>query len=165
MGKIERCYGISTGLGYLVGSGGQGLTEELDQTVEEAARHLSELFGVDITIRFNTNRKSGGAFVRDEELSDKIGITAALHNSKLLKMDRREKAALSEKEWDKYSSELDTILVSTCLCGDFLREPSPYVCIDREFRDMEKMEDAVRWLKEGTNEKADEYIKKLKRNV
>lgn len=41
MGKIERCYGISTGLGYLVGSGGQGLTEELDQTVEEAARHLS----------------------------------------------------------------------------------------------------------------------------
>ena len=69
MAMIERCYGISTGLGYLVGAGGSGFTEELDQIVEEAAHKLYEMYGVKITIRFNTDRKSGGAFVLDGKLT------------------------------------------------------------------------------------------------
>lgn len=87
MAKIERCYGISTGLGYLVGAGGNGKTKELDDLVQKAAVLLKEKLGVNITIRFNTDRRSGGAFVQDGEMSSKIGITAGLYNTAFRKMN------------------------------------------------------------------------------
>ena len=40
MAEIKRCYGISTGTGYLVGAGGTGKTPELDNMVKEAAEAL-----------------------------------------------------------------------------------------------------------------------------
>ena len=162
MAMIERCYGISTGLGYLVGAGGSGFTEELDQIVEEAAHKLYEMYGVKITIRFNTDRKSGGASVLDGKLTDNVGITAALHNSKLLKMSNEEKMRLTDDKWEAYRRDLDTIVISTCLSADFLKAPSPYVCLNKEFRDVDNLEEAIHWLREGTNEKLRDYIEKLR---
>ena len=44
MAEIKRCYGISTGTGYLVGAGGTGKTPELDNMVKEAAEALKDTF-------------------------------------------------------------------------------------------------------------------------
>lgn len=164
MAKIERCYGISTGTGYLVGAGGTGKTEELDNLVQAAAEKLCELFNVDITIRFNTNRKSGGAFVVDNETSSKIGITAGLRNSELQKMSREERINLTEEELDKYLEQKDCIVISTCLAKDFLKEESPFICLDSEFRDVNSLEEAVEWIKTGTNSAMRKYILELKKD-
>jgi hypothetical protein len=59
------CYGFA-------GGGYQGLTPELDTTVAEAAEALAKAYDMDVTIRFNSDRASGGAFLRTHE-QDGIG--------------------------------------------------------------------------------------------
>ena len=65
MSKIERYAGTNTGLGYVVGGGYSGKTDELDAAVQKEAEILQELYGRDVVVRFNSNRESGGAFVKD----------------------------------------------------------------------------------------------------
>lgn len=48
---------------YLVGSGYQGLTDELDNAVKLEAELLAKTFNRDIEIRFNSDRGSGGAWL------------------------------------------------------------------------------------------------------
>lgn len=65
---IERSTGIpitAGGMptGYRAGGGYIGFTEELDAIVARAAVRLEALFGMDVTIRFNSDRKSGSAFL------------------------------------------------------------------------------------------------------
>jgi hypothetical protein len=62
------CYGFA-------GGGYQGLTLELDATVAEAAEALAGAYGVDVTIRFNSDRASGSAWLRTHE-QDGIGANA-----------------------------------------------------------------------------------------
>lgn len=163
MAQIERCYGISTGLGYLVGAGGSGKTKELDDLVQEAAVLLKEKLGVNITIRFNTDRRSGGAFVQDDEMSSKIGITAGLYNTAFRKMDMQEKMELTDREWHQYKDNPDAISVSSCLIENFLSEKSQFVCFDTEFRDFDSIGEAMHWILTGTNEEMWIYIDDLKR--
>ena len=163
MAKIERCYGISTGLGYLVGAGGSGKTKELDDLVQKAAVLLKEKLGVNITIRFNTDRQSGGAFVQDGEMSSKIGITAGLYNTAFRKMNTQEKMELTEKEWRQYLDNPDAISVSSCLIENFLSKKSQFVCLDTEFRDFDSIEEAMHWILTGTNKEMWLYIDDLKR--
>lgn len=162
MAKIERCYGISTGLGYLVGAGGSGKTKELDDLVQKAADLLKEKLGVNITIRFNTDRRSGGAFVQDSGMSSKIGITAGLYNTTFRKMNTQEKMELPEREWREYMDNPDAISVSSCLMENFLREKSQFVCLDTEFRDFDSIEEAMHWILTGTTKEMWNYIDDLK---
>ena len=65
---ITRSYGIPVtvgGIPYLVGNGGQGKTEDLDKLVQQAANWLANEFERDIEIRFNSNRESGGAWLKN----------------------------------------------------------------------------------------------------
>lgn len=81
---ITRSPGVPTGyMGLLCGSGGSGATADLDAVVERAAELLRAHYGRDVTIRFNSDRKSGGAWLvthaRDGIFANaEIGICASL---------------------------------------------------------------------------------------
>lgn len=82
---ITRSPGVPTGhLGLLCGSGRTGATADLDAAVQEAAEALRAHYGRDVTIRFNSDRRSGGAWLvthaRDSiSANAEIGICAALY--------------------------------------------------------------------------------------
>ena len=97
MAKIDRYSGIKVGTGYLKGSEIYGKTEILDEIVQQEAERMLQMFDVDITIRFNFDAESGGAYVKDEEWSDKGGIRASLVNAALYKMNCQEKADFQMK--------------------------------------------------------------------
>ena len=64
---ITRSTGLPTGfLGFTAGGGYSGITEELDSVVAKQAKLLAEAFGRDVEIRFNSDRRSGGAWLRDD---------------------------------------------------------------------------------------------------
>lgn len=110
---IERCAGIPTGLGFLVGGGYYGKTKELDDVVQREAEILQELYGMDIQIRFNSNRESGGAWVIDGRENSSIGLSASLRNSKLFHMSCEEILEMSEDEFWALSVETDVIVYET----------------------------------------------------
>ena len=64
---ITRSSGLSTGFsGFIAGGGYSGMTKELDDTVAKQATMLAEAFGRDVEIRFNSDRRSGGAWLKDD---------------------------------------------------------------------------------------------------
>lgn len=67
-GTIKRSPGTivtAAGIAYLAGSGYHGATDELDCFVDAAAERVSAIFGgADVEIRFNSDRRSGGAWLR-----------------------------------------------------------------------------------------------------
>jgi hypothetical protein len=74
--RIERSTGIHIGgTGLFAGGGYEGATPDLDAIVAEGGRVLAEAYGMDVTIRFNSDRESGGAFLRTHE-KDSIGANA-----------------------------------------------------------------------------------------
>jgi hypothetical protein len=80
---IERSTGIALGAGGVIygmaGGGYMGLTPELDAAVSEAAKALAEAYGRDIEIRFNSDRESGGAWLKTADgYSAHTGICASL---------------------------------------------------------------------------------------
>ena len=66
MSKIERSRGIFIGsMGLRAGGGYSGATSELDAAVQQAAEMLAVAYpGFDIEIRFNSDRRSGGAWLK-----------------------------------------------------------------------------------------------------
>ena len=75
---IVRSPGIPIpGTPYAAGGGYQGRTDDLDGTVRQAAEMLLQAFGQDVTIRFNSDRESGGAFVVTDAVND-IGANAEI---------------------------------------------------------------------------------------
>lgn len=82
---IERSTGIPVAgwAGPLPGGGYRGATPELDALVEELAEWLRILYAVDIQIRFNADRRSGGAFLADEKRFGVVGVGAGIRNGEL----------------------------------------------------------------------------------
>jgi len=81
--EITRSSGLPTGYpGFIAGGGYSGSTKELDDTVQKAAHLLTEEFGRDVEIRFNSHRESGGAWLKDDLLGFRgncqVGLGAAL---------------------------------------------------------------------------------------
>jgi len=65
MPTIERSRGLPTGhLGLMAGGGYSGATEKLDAMVMQAAEMLRQKYRRNVDIRFNSDRKSGGAWLR-----------------------------------------------------------------------------------------------------
>jgi len=63
---ITRSTGLYTGYGaYFCGNGYEGTTKELDDTVKREAELLTTTFKRDIEIRFNSDRESGGAWLKN----------------------------------------------------------------------------------------------------
>jgi hypothetical protein len=81
--RIERSSGIPVRAGGAIygmaGGGWSGVTAELDEVVQQAAEALADAYGKDIEIRLNSDRQSGGAWLRtpDGRNSD-IGIGASV---------------------------------------------------------------------------------------
>jgi len=83
MTTIERSPGIGVGMGYVVGGGYSGATADLDATVQAAAQLLADAYGYPVTIRFNSDRRSGGAWLKTDDpdgiwLNAEVGIGASL---------------------------------------------------------------------------------------
>lgn len=81
----SRSIGISIdGSMYTVGGGYEGLTKELDDAVMAAGERLSAIYrGFPVTVRFNSDRRSGGAYLRTSEVdgitrNSELGIGASL---------------------------------------------------------------------------------------
>ncbi len=91
MGTVTRSFGLPTGVpGLVAGGGGYGITEALDAAVAHAADLLRDAYGMDVTIRFNSDRRSGGAWLATSKedgfgLNAEIGITASLFDTADLK--------------------------------------------------------------------------------
>lgn len=68
MSKIERSTGhvIPGSMGMVAGGGHTGASESLDATVARAAELLSDAFDRDVEIRFNSDRRSGGAWLKHD---------------------------------------------------------------------------------------------------
>ena len=85
MTQITRSPGIPTGyMGLVAGGGMTGATEELDAAVQAAAEALAAHYGRDVMIRFNSDRKSGGAWIITHPIDDfmgnaEIGIRAGFY--------------------------------------------------------------------------------------
>lgn len=152
MSKIERCAGINTGLGYVVGGGYSGKTDELDAVVQKEAEILQELYGRDVVIRFNSDRKSGGAFIKDGAEDSSIGLCVCIFNAKMRKMLRenaldffnlpwKERVQLEENpDTIEYSVNVDlTMTNNTCSTGKFVGN----YC----YNDFTTLDEAVEYLK------------------
>lgn len=72
---IERSPGIALPTGHVAGGGRSGATPELDAHVAAAAEALGKHFDGPVAIRFNSDRRSGGAWLRTSE-QDAIGRNA-----------------------------------------------------------------------------------------
>ncbi len=80
---ITRSTGIPAGYGLFAGGGYSGASESLDQTVQYAAEAMQQAFGRDVEIRFNSDRCSGGAWMRHPGegvlgANVKVGVRAVL---------------------------------------------------------------------------------------
>ena len=62
------------------GGGYSGETEELDTAVQSAAKAINQAFGVAIEIRFNSHRRSGGAYMLGDNAP---GIGAQIDKNKI----------------------------------------------------------------------------------
>lgn len=71
--SVTRSPGIPVGLGFIAGGGNVGATKTLDETVETAAHRLAALFDGPVVIRFNSDRRSGGAWLHTHPV-DRVGV-------------------------------------------------------------------------------------------
>ena len=85
--RVHRSAGTIVSVGgasAIVGGGYRGLTPELDSAVDEAAASMAQRFGSDVEIRFNSDRRRGGAWLvthpEDDGLSGntRVGVSAQL---------------------------------------------------------------------------------------
>lgn len=85
--SIQRSAGFPLGGGAvaygIAGGGWSGVTAELDNVVLQAAEALVAAYGKDIEVRFNSDRHSGGAFLRTPDgRNDEVGIGARVITSR-----------------------------------------------------------------------------------
>ena len=109
MSKIERSRGIFIGsMGLRAGGGYSGATSELDAAVQQAAEMLAVAYpGFDIEIRFNSDRRSGGAWL-------KVGDGAAIGIAIGAYAERAQAAAL---EAQLEADEIDFDTYDTLHCA------------------------------------------------
>ena len=154
---ITRSPGVLTGYGYIVGGGMEGCTKALDDCVKQAAELLREHYGLDVTIRFNSNRMSGGAWVVDSKVdsigsNSSIGLGAGLFNSELQAMPQIEKLNLSQCEFDKLFRSPDSLNFNTYIdlrkTEHQVPEDSKYIDMFRtyEYRTFSTLEEASSYL-------------------
>lgn len=149
--RITRSTGIDVPFpGPRPGGGMTGATPTLDAMVASAAEALRELFGRDVEIRFNSDRMSGGAFLKDEEDARKFGVCVRLEP----KEERPDE--MDFQEWKRvydaapkfpqvYINVGTARLVDKALAtqGSTLRHPYAYL-------PQESVEAALSWVREHT---------------
>lgn len=154
---IYRCPGIITGLGYVVGGGYSGITKDLDEAVKTAAELLRDHFDCEVVIRFNSDRRSGGAWVRESEkdtlgTNDSIGLGAHLYNREFASLPISVRMSMSQAEWNRCRNNPDAIWFETAInikkTINSVPENSNRLNYtgEYEFRDWDTLEDAAEYL-------------------
>ena len=154
LAKISRSPGIAVH-NYIVGGGWRGCSNELDTVVMREAEFLRDHYHINVTIRFNSNRLSGGAWLIDSKKdgigsNSSIGLGASLVNSRLRAILLEEKMKMSSEEFRRLCRETDSMMFSThidlkkaehCVPAD-----SKYILLDSEHRDF-TLDEAICYLK------------------
>lgn len=106
MTEITRFGGIPVRdwSGPLPGGGYSGSTDDLDLLVARAAVLLADEYGADVQIRFNSDRRSGGAWLKDGAQDTTIGLCAGYRKDRggltmeqMLDLSRAEYNALPDR--------------------------------------------------------------------
>lgn len=94
----------------MAGGGYRGLTRDLDLVVQFAAAALAEEYGQDVSIRFNSDRASGGAWlVTPDGWNAHVGICASVVTASQRAAWQRWAADDNDPEWQALAREwLDT---------------------------------------------------------
>lgn len=120
MSNIERSQGlpIDPVMGFVAGGGGRGATTALDDVVQYAAEALSALYeGAPVTIRFNSDRMSGGAWLKTAEQdyiggNAEVGITASEQNPGVVSATIR-RISRAGDDWETAFAEREGASVAT----------------------------------------------------
>ena len=154
-GTIYRSCGVMVDGGYIVGGGQQGLTDELNVIVLKEAEILRDHFKIDVTIRFNSDRMSGGAWLVDSEedrvgSNCSIGLGARLYNSRIKEMTSEEVLKLSRDELLDLVDHPDSLCFETAInlktTDHTVAADSKHILVDSEFRDFNTLEEATEYL-------------------
>lgn len=162
---IERTAGIPVTIGamtFAVGCGYSGATDDLDGAVQAASEALRDLFDHDVVIRFNSDRQSGGSWLKTNPNiasfhgNCEIGIGASLfdlaaslgrhtqfyrrwHHGEDRSADIAEEVAQTRERWAELGYDLDgpnqQVLFTAYIKRDYLRDPAAFVPVDRDDTD------------------------------
>jgi len=117
---IERHPGTAVGC-YIVGGGYSGKTEELDSTVQQAAEMLAAEFNRPIEIRFNSDRRSGGGWLKNGlpgfSGNCQLGLCAGLYKVRPEGLTNEEWWAFPRADYSALPDEMkiDVVADDTCL--------------------------------------------------
>jgi len=137
--------------GCVAGGGYSGITDELDATVQRAAELLAAEFGLPVEIRFNSDRRSGGAFVRGPEVAGHrghpdFGIGARVPPSPEEAAAWQARMRETIPDWTPETRLVDTLIdAPLCRCPSLCTEGLPegrYA-----FRWHDTVEEALEFLK------------------
>jgi len=109
------------GLPFMYGAGYEGATEELDRLVVRAAKMLTKAYGLDVEIRFNTNRRSGGAWLHSVGKAGGIGLGGGL--------GKQRPNGLTDQQWHEmprpeYYGLPDHLYIDTFIDAAYCADPA-----------------------------------------
>lgn len=122
---ITRSTGLYTGIGaYFCGNGYEGSTRELDDTVKRQADLLATTFSRDVEIRFNSDRQSGGAWLKNS-LEGFAGNCQVGFNAGLRPIGLDRTHDMPHEEYMRLWRELPKeIYIATYAKAEVLKDPS-----------------------------------------
>lgn len=153
--RITRSPGTVAPGGYIVGGGWRGFIQELDIIVMQEAEFLRDHYHANITIRYNSNRLSGGAWLIDSPEDSigsncSIGLGASLFNSKLCAMTLEARLNLPLEQFRKMTYEPDSVHYTTCINLEKTENNVPpdsrYILLGTEYREFDTLEEAKAYL-------------------
>lgn len=148
MTTITRSGGIPITIGRVcygfAGGGYEGKTKELDEVVKREAEMLNKLFNKDVEIRFNSDRLSGGAWLKNSlkgfDGNCQVGLNAGLVPTRPRNMN-------VNTFFDKYDTLPKVIKFYTKIDCSAMLHPEIARCGDHDYRDHKTIDKAVEFLK------------------
>ena len=146
--------------GYIYGGGYEGKTKELDDIILKAADLMQKAFNTDITIRYNSDRESGGAWIKDNSSSAIIGLNARMAKSQFNNMTTEQKINITTEEYNNLPFDMiviDTVIEKSVLANENHVNLCSICCTDHN-----SLEDGIAWILEVTDtNKVTEYLKNV----
>lgn len=159
---IKRSAGLPVVVGsipYVVGGGYEGKTRELDDIVKQEAELLTNTFGKDVEIRFNSDQEGGGAWLvnslKEFDGNCQVGLGAGLVSKTPEGMTRQEFLVNSTTGFIRKQPK--EIWITTCMKASALKNPnianegnpnSRYCWLVHK-----TVQDAITWLVENIDTK------------
>ena len=123
---ITRSKGTAVG-GFVVGGGYRGITDDLDSVVEATAEYMTTEFNMPVEIRFNSDRRRGGAWLNFDGNTSAVGISANQHETKKEAKEGRYYKSFGDNKAgaQEYLASCDgEVHLDVYIVGEFLRDPN-----------------------------------------